>query len=165
VLAPGLHVVFCGTAAGEEAARVRAPYAGPGNRFYAVLHEVGLTPRELRPAEFRELRAFGIGLTDVAKYAVGRDSVLRPSDFDACAVIDKVQRYAPGVITLVGKRAAREVLRRPGVYGPQPERIGTSAVWIVPSTSGAARGFWDASCWHALAAASAPPMSPRRPRH
>ena len=152
MLAPGLRVVFCGTAAGQEAARVRAPYAGPGNRFYAVLHEVGLTPRELRPAEFRELRALGIGLTDVAKYAVGRDSVLQPSDFDARAVIDKVERYAPGVLAFVGKRAAREVLGRPGAYGPQAERIGMSTVWIVPSTSGAARGFWDASCWHDLAA-------------
>ena len=77
VLAPGLRVVFCGTAAGEEAARVGAPYAGPGNRFWWVLHEVGLTPRELRPVEFRELLAWGIGLTDVAKHAVGGDSALR----------------------------------------------------------------------------------------
>ena len=65
MLAPGLRVVFCGTAAGEVAARVGAPYAGPGNRFWWVLREIGLTPRELAPLEFRELPQHGIGLTDV----------------------------------------------------------------------------------------------------
>ena len=74
VLAPGLRVVFCGTAAGAVAARVGAPYAGPGNRFWWVLHEIGLTPRELRPQEFRELPRYGIGLTDVAKHASGSDT-------------------------------------------------------------------------------------------
>jgi TDG/mug DNA glycosylase family protein len=153
VLAPGLQVVFCGTAAGEVAARVGAPYAGPGNRFWWVLHEVGLTPRELAPLEFRELVEFGIGLTDVAKHVVGRDSVLTGADFDGAAVVEKVERYAPGVLAFVGKRAAREVLQKnPVTYGDQELVIGSSAVWVVPSTSGAARGFWDIEPWRNLAA-------------
>jgi TDG/mug DNA glycosylase family protein len=153
VLVPGLRVVFCGTAAGEVAARVGAPYAGPGNRFWWVLHEVGLTPRELSPLEFRDLPTWGIGLTDAAKHVVGGDSVLRAADFDACAVVDKVTRYAPGVLAFVGKRAAREVLRKnPVKYGDQESAIGSSAVWVVPSTSGAARGFWDIEPWRNLAA-------------
>jgi len=145
-------VVFCGTAAGDVAARVGAPYAGPGNRFYRVLHAVGLTPRELRPLEFRELLAFGIGLTDAAKHAVGRDNVLTAADFDAAAVIEKVERYAPCAVAFVGKRAAREVLEARAVgYGRQERTIGSSAVWVLPSTSGAARGTWDPSPWHDLA--------------
>ena len=147
-------MVFCGTAAGNEAARVGAPYAGPGNRFYRVLHAVGLTPRELQPLEFRELLAFGIGLTDVAKHAVGRDSILTAADFDAAAVIEKVERVAPGALAFVGKRAAREVLAARDVgYGRPEGPIGTSAVWVLPSTSGAARGSWDLSPWHDLAGA------------
>ena len=53
VLAPGLHVVFCGSAAGAVSARVGAYYAGPGNRSWPTLHRVGLTPRLLAPTEFR----------------------------------------------------------------------------------------------------------------
>ncbi len=94
------------------AARVGAPYAGPGNRFWWVLHETGLTPRELRADEFRDLPRFGIGLTDVAKYTSGSDSSLARADFDPAAVIEKVERYAPGILAFVGKRAAQEVLGR-----------------------------------------------------
>lgn len=144
-------MILCGTAAGVVAARVGAPYAGPGNRFYWVLHAVGLTPRELRPLEFRELTSFGIGLTDVAKHAVGGDSSLRGTDFDARAVIEKMERARPRVLGFVGKRAAREVLGEAGGYGEHELTIGPTRVWILPSTSGAARGFWDIGPWHDLA--------------
>lgn len=130
-----------------------APYAGPGNRFWWVLHEVGLTPRELAPAEFRALPRYGIGLTDVAKHASGSDASLARSDFDPAAVIEKVERYAPRLLAFVGKRAAHEVLGGPVAYGPQARRIGASDVWVVPSTSGAARGVWDVAPWRALARA------------
>jgi TDG/mug DNA glycosylase family protein len=144
--------VFCGTAAGEVAARVGAPYAGPGNRFWWVLHEVGLTPRQLEPLEFRRLPEFGIGLTDVAKHAVGGDSTLRAPDFDGAAVLEKVERYRPGVLAFVGKRAAREVLgRNPDAYGEEDVTPDGIPIWVVPSTSGAARGFWNVAPWRALA--------------
>jgi TDG/mug DNA glycosylase family protein len=151
VLEPGLRVVFCGTAAGAVAARVGAPYAGPGNRFWWALHEVGLTPRELRPDEFRALPRYGLGLTDVAKFASGSDSSLARSDFDSAAVVAKVERYAPRVVAFVGKRAAQEVLGRRVHFGRQDHYIGVSEVWVLPSTSGAARGAWDMGPWHDLA--------------
>jgi TDG/mug DNA glycosylase family protein len=126
-----------------------------------VLHEVGLTARVLQPAEFRELLECGIGLTDVAKHAVGRDDRLVRADFDGAAVVEKVERYRPGALAFVGKRAAREVLgRKPGGYGEQEVRVGVSRVWILPSTSGAARGFWDIAPWQALAQTFPPRMHP-----
>jgi double-stranded uracil-DNA glycosylase len=143
--------VFCGTAAGAVAARVGAPYAGPGNRFWWVLHETGLTPRQLEPAEFRTLPRYGIGLTDAAKHTSGPDSGLVRADFDPAAVIAKVERYAPWILAFVGKRAAQEVLARPVTYGPQEGAIGVSDVWVVPSTSGAARGAWHIHPWQELA--------------
>ena len=148
-------MVFCGTAAGFVAARVGAPYAGPGNRFYPVLHDVGLTPRELQPTEFRELPSFGLGLTDVAKYAVGGDSLLTAADFDGAAVIGKVERFRPRVLAFVGKRAAREVLGEPCGYGKQDVTIGPTDVWTLPSTSGAARRFWEVAPWRDLARTAA----------
>jgi double-stranded uracil-DNA glycosylase len=130
---------------------VGAPYAGPGNRFWWVLHETGLTPRELRAEEFRDLPRFGIGLTDVAKYTSGSDSSLTTADFDAASVVAKIERYAPRILAFVGKRAAREVLGGAVAYGRQEVLIGVSDVWVVPSTSGAARGAWAIAPWRALA--------------
>jgi double-stranded uracil-DNA glycosylase len=155
VLEAGLRIVFCGTAAGAVAARVGAPYAGPGNRFWWVLHETGLTPRLLQSHEFRDLPRYGVGLTDVAKFASGSDASLVPADFDGHAVVAKVERSAPAILAFVGKRAAREVLGATVAYGPQDARMGVSDVWVVPSTSGAARGAWDLAPWQALARAAA----------
>src|SRR3546814_14513308 len=76
VLAPGLRLVFCGSAAGRKSAELGAYYAGPGNKFWPTLYEIGLTPRHFRPQEFRELRTPGIGLTDLAKSASGADADL-----------------------------------------------------------------------------------------
>jgi double-stranded uracil-DNA glycosylase len=51
-----------------------------------------------------------------------------------------------------GLAAARKVLARdPVLYGPQPEKLGTSAVHALPSTSGVANKYWDMSYWEALA--------------
>jgi double-stranded uracil-DNA glycosylase len=59
--------------------------------------------------------------------------------------------YAPRVLAFVGKRAAREVLGGAVAYGRQEVLIGVSDVWVVPSTSGAARGVWAIEPWRALA--------------
>src|SRR5215212_1552516 len=151
VLAPGLNVVFCGTAAGAVSARVGAPYAGPGNKFWPTLHAVGLTPRRLEPLEFRSALDYGIGITDLAKTVSGADSVLRSSHFDPEAFRLKIERFAPAIVAFTGKRSAQEFVGRPVAYGRQDFSIGASEVWVLPSPSGAASGFWDASHWQALA--------------
>lgn len=152
-LAPGLMVVFIGTAASRRSAEIGAPYAGPGNRFWDILHEAGFTPHRMDPLEFRTLPQYGIGLTGMAPERVGNDDILGPRDFDRDGVRAKIGRYAPRVVAFVGKRAAQEFFGRTGLaYGLQDERIGETAAFVLPSTSGAARRYWDASHWHALRA-------------
>ena len=92
VLGPGLHIVFCGSAAGAVSARVGAYYAGPGNRFWRTLHRVGLTPRLLAPAEFHTVLRYGIGLTDLCKTESGADADLSRHADDAAALGDKIAR-------------------------------------------------------------------------
>jgi double-stranded uracil-DNA glycosylase len=161
LLVPGLRVVFCGTAPGTASARAGAYYAGPGNRFWATLHEVGLTPTRLAPAEYPRLRDFAIGLTDVSKTASGSDAEVAGRGFDRRRLTAAIAAVAPGHLAFNGKNAARAALGRPVVYGPQPETIGGAGVWVLPSTSGAARGFWDIGPWLELAA-SARPTPPGR---
>ncbi len=154
VLAPGLRVVFCGYAPGAASARAGAYYAGPGNRFWPTLHEVGLTPALLRPAEFARLPEFGIGLTDVSKTASGSDQQVGRRGVDPARLAATIEASSPAHLAFNGKNAARAILGRPVDYGPQPERIGGARVWVLPSTSGAARGFWDIGPWRDLARAA-----------
>jgi double-stranded uracil-DNA glycosylase len=154
VLAPGLRVVFCGTAPGTASARAGAYYAGPGNRFWLTLHEVGLTPALLEPAEFARLPEFGLGLTDISKTASGSDQEVGRRSFDPARLAAAVAAASPAYLAFNGKNAARGALGRPVDYGVQPERIGGATVWVLPSTSGAARGFWDIAPWQELAAAA-----------
>ncbi len=153
ILRPGLRIVFCGTAAGSASARAGAYYAGPGNAFWATLHSTGLTPVQLSPSEFERLPEFGIGLTDVCKVLHGSDLEVGTVEFDVSGLEARVADAEPGNLAFNGKNAARAALERSVGYGLQPERIGGAAVWVLPSTSGAARRFWDIEPWQELARA------------
>lgn len=152
VLRPGLALVFCGTAAGKRSAAEGAYYAHPGNMFWRALHASGLTPRLLAPAEYPLLPAFGMGLTDLAKLHSGNDDELPRDAFDVPALRAKIERFAPGVVAFTSKAAARGALGRPAGYGPQPETIGPTRLFVLPSPSGQARGHWDLAPWLDLAA-------------
>jgi double-stranded uracil-DNA glycosylase len=152
LLRPGLRVVFCGTAAGSASARARAYYAGPGNSFWPTLHSTGLTPERLAPAEYGRLPEFGIGLTDVCKVLHGSDEEVGTVEFDVAGLEARIAAAEPANLAFNGKNAARAVLERGVDCGPQEERIGGAAVWVLPSTSGAARRFWDIEPWRQLAA-------------
>jgi TDG/mug DNA glycosylase family protein len=156
ILPEGLRVVFCGTAAGTASAHAGAYYAGPGNGFWRTLHETGLTPVELSPAEFQRLPEFGIGLTDICKVLHGSDLEVGTAEFDLAGLEARIATAEPANLAFNGKNAARGALERAGDYGLQPERIGGATVWVLPSTSGAARRFWQIEPWRELARAVAP---------
>ncbi len=152
VLGAGMRVVFCGTAAGARSARVGAYYAGPGNKFWRVLHETGLVPAVLGPEDFAQLTSYGVGLTDLAKRASGADRDLSAGDFDVAGLTAKVRRYRPGVLCFNGKAAAKAFLGVTSVgYGPAASPFEHTRLFVAPSTSGAANGYWDATHWHNLA--------------
>ena len=155
ILAPGLRLVVCGSAAGTRSAALGAYYAGPGNRFWGMLHRVGLTPTLFAPAEFRGVLAHGIGLTDIVKTAFGPDSGLKPADFDRDGLRRRIEIFQPRILVFNGKRSASVFLGRPVAYGHQFDRdIGATRVYVAPSTSGAARGFWDEGHWRLVAEAA-----------
>ncbi len=149
---PGLRVVFCGTALGAVSARKRAYYAGPGNAFWRTLHEVGLTPRRLEPARYAELLDDGIGLTDICKTRSGSDQEVGRDGFDVERLVALLERNRPGWIAFNGKSSASGALGHPVGYGPQEERVAGVPAFVLPSTSGAARRYWDVSHWEELAA-------------
>lgn len=150
VLAPGLEVVFCGTAVGAASARRRAYYAGPGNAFWPTLYLVGLTPRQLQPNEYEQLLSFRMGLTDLAKQISGNDEVLFKGHFDCDRLKAMIQKYRPRILAFTGKRAAQQFVGRPVEYGRLVETEGDTMLFVLPSPSGSARRYWSTEPWQEL---------------
>jgi TDG/mug DNA glycosylase family protein len=154
ILVPGLKLVVCGSAAGTRSAQAGAYYAGPGNQFWGMLHRTGLTPFLLQPREFCTVIDHGIGLTDIVKKTFGSDLQLRVVDFDSEGLRVRIQTYQPSILAFNGKRAASAFFGRRVVYGYQDgQDIGRTRIHVGPSTSGAARKFWDEALWQQIAAA------------
>jgi TDG/mug DNA glycosylase family protein len=152
LLAPGLDLVFCGTAPSPASYAARAYYANPGNAFWATLHAVGLTPERLTPQRYPELLGWGIGLTDLNKTEYGSDHELSAHAMDARSLHAKLRKYRPAAIAFTSKNAASLGLGRKALaYGRQSEVLEGTAVFVLASPSGRARSFWTLEPWRAAA--------------
>ena len=156
VLADGLSILFCGSAAGAVSARLGAYYAGPGNKFWPTLHAVGITDRRLAPDEYPLAPSYGFGFTDMNKTQFGADSDLTTAADDPFAVLEKVKRHRPHRLAFTAKRPASIFFKavfavRALDYGRQTETIGDTVIHVMPSPSGLARRFWDEKYWRLLA--------------
>jgi TDG/mug DNA glycosylase family protein len=152
LLRPGLSLVLCGTAPSRASKDALAYYAHPGNIFWKTLFDVGLTPRLVAPKDYACLLDWNIGLTDLNKTEWGADSELNPAAFDVAAFSEKMRRNIPRVIAFSSKFAASKFFGRKTLsYGLQPETLSGTILFVVPSTSGRARNYFQIEHWHALA--------------
>ncbi|MDI6907552.1 MAG: mismatch-specific DNA-glycosylase [Thermoanaerobacterales bacterium] len=117
VLGPNLKLVFCGTAVGNRSAQVGAYYADKRNKFWRILHQVGLTERLLLPHEYRELLKYGIGVSDLVKRRTGVDGTLSINDYGVPAFRAKIAKYQPRIVCFNGKRAAKFFLQHSKTMG------------------------------------------------
>lgn len=148
-----LKLLFCGTAAGRRSAEIGSYYAGRGNRFWSVLSEVGLVSQVLSIGDEEKLLSHKIGLTDLVKNKSGMDRTLSKQDFASHCLVAVAHEFQPRKIAFNGKKAGQVVfgtkhIKRYGKY----HFSGFPEIWILPSTSGAARAYWDIEPWRALAA-------------
>ena len=152
LLAPGLRLVICGTAASDRSAKLGTYYAGPGNKLWSTLYTVGLTPRQLAPADYRVAKEFGIGFTDLVKDQSGSDAAIDFRNEQREHLRAAILIAQPAFLCFNGKRAATEYLESKRVaYGPHVTTIGATRLFVAPSTSGAANGSWDFAFWEELA--------------
>lgn len=138
--------MFCGINPGRVSAAARAPFANPRNDFWRLLCAAGFTPRLLEPHEFRELLAFGIGLTNAARRTTRRSSDLRAADFAGSR--ERLGALAaelePRGIAFVGKAAYQGVFRERPEHGLQERRLDDAWLFVLPSTSPANAAVpWD----------------------
>ncbi len=151
LLEEGLSLVICGTAPSLVSKQRQAYYAHPGNIFWKTLYEVGLTPRQLTPEEYPDLLKHRIGLTDLNKTEWGADSELSRAGFDVQEFVEKMQRFRPRALAFSSKFAASKFFGRTELqYGRQRETCDGISVFVLPSTSGRARRYFDLSHWKAL---------------
>ena len=139
IIAPDLHILFCGINPSLYSAAVGHHFARPGNRFWRSLYAAGFTERLLAPFEDRDLLQFGYGLTNI----VDRSSA-RADELDAEELVigqrqlsAKVQHYRPRCLAVLGIGAYRTAFNRPkAVMGKQNEPLDGAIVWVLPNPSG-----------------------------
>ena len=139
VIAPGLHVLFCGINPGLYSGATGHHFARPGNRFWPTLHQAGFTPRLLNPAEEKELLALGYGITNMVARTTATAAELAPDELLAGRkrLESKVKRYQPRVVAVLGIGAYRTAFQEPkAVLGLQTRSIAKAAVWVLPNPSG-----------------------------
>lgn len=152
MLEPGLNIVFCGTAVGNESAQKNAYYANSSNTFWKVLAQTGLTKEEILPEDYKNLLKYGIGLTDINKIESGMDKDVDLNDDTDVAILRfKMLKYEPKILAFTSKESAKVFFRTKNVqYGLQTQTIGKTKIYVCPSTSGAARGHFDINYWLGL---------------
>lgn len=154
ILAPGLHLVFCGTAPSRVSAAKGAYYANPGNAFWPTLARIGLVPDSWRAADFVRMNELGLGLTDLNKVEIGNDVDLTPDGFDIPGFMVKMRAHRPAAIAFTSKNGARLFAGPKAAipWGRQPADWEGIALFVLPSPSGQARASFDIGPWREAAA-------------
>ncbi|XP_011708330.1 PREDICTED: uncharacterized protein LOC105463024 isoform X2 [Wasmannia auropunctata] len=143
-----LDIVFVGINPSLTAAHRGRYYAGPGNHFYKLLHESGLTPRAVSFEEDYKLLRHSIGLTNIVARPTRSAADLKRTELKEGAEVvrEKLALYKPRIAVFNGKCiyevfasiTAKSVFH----FGLQPERIGEhTAIWVTPSSSARCANF------------------------
>lgn len=147
-----LKVVFCGTAVGFESSKRKQYYAHPTNKFWSILYKTKLTPIKFNPSEYNQLLNYDIGLTDLVKGWSGNDKDISKEQYDINRLNTEMDEYKPAILCFNGKQAAKQYFNKKVInYGMQLEEINSTKIFVAPSTSGTASGYWDESFWFELA--------------
>lgn len=141
ILAPGLRVVFCGTAVAERSASRGHYYAGPGNEFWSLLADSGLSSVRLGPSDDERLPHHGLGLTDLAPGVT--QSHDRGLIYDVTGLVESMENWRPRFLAFTSLEGARAVAKSLG--HPRPDlglmswSVGPARAFVLPSPSGANR--------------------------
>jgi TDG/mug DNA glycosylase family protein len=137
ILAPGLICVFCGINPGRRSSEAGCHFANPRNDFWRLLADAGLTPGLLDPSEQWRMLELGYGLTNAAPRTTRGSGELRRRDF--LGSLERLERLAaelePDLVAFVGKAAYAGPFRERPTLGLQERRLGSSRLFVLPSTS------------------------------
>ena len=141
MIRPGVRVLFVGINPGVRSALTGHHFAGFSNRFWKLLFESRLVPEPIGYGDDVRLPEWGYGITNIVPRATPGIDTLKPAEYVAGRVRlrAKIRRHRPEVVAMVGVTVFRAMFpERKGAIAPglQPERIGESAVFVLPNPSG-----------------------------
>ena len=138
VVAPGLRILFVGINPGLRSAAVGHNFAGYGNRFWAALHDAGLTPRRLAPQEDGTLPDYGLGIANIVDRPTRGAAELSDDELrDGAVALERlVAELQPRLVAMLGLGAYRVAFGRKAAMGLQEDTIGGRPVWVLPNPSG-----------------------------
>jgi len=150
-IAPGLRVLFVGINPGVQSALTGHHFAGPSNRFWKLLSESRLVPEPITYVDDDRLTEWGYGITNIVARPTPGINDLRPVEYaeGARVLLEKVERYQPAVVALVGVTVFRALLEalgedrprtRPVELGFQKEMAGAK-IFVLPNPSGRNANF------------------------
>jgi TDG/mug DNA glycosylase family protein len=147
LLRPGLALVFCGYNPSLRSGETGHNYAHPGNRFWRVIHEVGITDRLYTPDEDAILLEQGIGFTNIVPRPTRRADELTRDEIraGAAALREKLERLQPRAVAYTGIGVYKWLRGSANVgWGIQPDSAvaGVTDI-VVPSPSGLNRMTFD----------------------
>ena len=143
---PGVRILFVGINPGIRSAETGHHFAGYSNRFWKLLFESRLVPERITYEDDDRLPSLGYGITNIcARPTPGIDTLL-PAEYllGRAKLRRKITRYKPEVVAMVGVTVFRAMFpQHKGAVrlGLQQERIGGSAVFVLPNPSGRNANF------------------------
>lgn len=141
ILEPDLDLVVVGINPSLTAAHRGRYYAGPGNHFYKLLHASELVPRFVSFEEDKKLLNYKIGLTNIVARATRSSADLKKSEIKKGSEIvrEKLKIFKPKIAVFNGKCIYEVFAEKSGKsdfnFGLQTEKVGDTAIWVVPSSS------------------------------
>ena len=140
-----MRLLFTGINPGLRSVAVQGHFAPRGNRFYPALLRAGITDylidasAGLSASDRDYLLGRGVGITSLVARATASAGELGPAELaeGARALAERVRRYRPRVVAILGVTAYRTAFGSPrAVLGRQPADLSGADVWVVPNPSG-----------------------------
>ena len=134
-------MLFVGINPGIRSALTGHHFAGFSNRFWRLLYEAKLVPEPIAYTDDDRLPEWGYGITNIIPRPTPGIDTLDPAEYVAgrLKLRAKIRRYKPAVVALVGVTVYRAMFpERKGAVtlGLQTEKIGESAMFVLPNPSG-----------------------------
>ena len=153
----GMRLLCVGLNPSLHAADAGVGYVTGSNRFWRAMAQAGLATRDRDPRHL--LRADRIGMTDLVKRATPRADALTTEEYRIGVTrLEQLCTWLrPGALAIVGLAGWRAGVNRKAPIGWQPEPLGPSPVYVLPSTSGLNAGTsLDQLALHLATAATGP---------
>ena len=135
-----LKILFIGFNPGLRSAETGHHFAGYSNRFWKLLHQSGLTPRQFAPEEDRQLLHLALGITNIVDRPSREAAELSRDDYDAGReqLKRKLEHYRPRIACYEGIGVYKEFARvKAAKCGRQISSVVEGIVdFVVPSPSG-----------------------------